>query len=92
MVPACKLQVTVQVTCSAQLPRLQADAAAAIAQHRPDIVVTGHSHKFLVETISTEGGQRQLCINPGSAGPARFKLGRTAALLTLPPKAGEGDA
>ncbi|KAL4452144.1 hypothetical protein ABPG75_007806 [Micractinium tetrahymenae] len=65
------------------------EAAAAIEQHQPDIVVHGHSHKFSVETVPLPGGsaggpKRRLLVNPGSAGPARFRLGRTAALLCLP--------
>ncbi|CAK0787520.1 hypothetical protein CVIRNUC_010740 [Coccomyxa viridis] len=48
----------------------------------PDIVVHGHTHKY---SVKEEGGI--LFINPGSAGPARFKLPRTAAVLELQPKA-----
>ena len=47
----------------------------------PDIVVHGHTHEYCVKE---EGGV--LFINPGSAGPARFKLPRTAAVLELQPK------
>lgn len=32
----------------------------------------------------------RLAVNPGSAGPARFSLGRSAAVLTLPPKGAAG--
>lgn len=34
--------------------------------------------------------QRRLHLNPGSAGPARFRLGRSLALLSLPEKGGDG--
>jgi uncharacterized protein len=45
-----------------------------------DVVVTGHSHRPLIETI---GG---VCyLNPGSAGPFRFKLPVTLAYLYLEP-------
>lgn len=73
------------------------EAAAAIERYRPDIVVHGHSHKYAVETVQLPGGahggapQRRLLVNPGSAGPARFRLGRTAALLHLPDR-GERSA
>ena len=75
-------------------------AAAAAEQHRPDILICGHSHKYLVEEQQLEagpgaaagGGRRLLVVNPGSAGPARFKLARSAALLTLPDKGGLGAA
>ena len=47
----------------------------------PDIVIHGHSHKY---GVRKEDGV--LFINPGSAGPARFKLPRTAAIVELRPK------
>ena len=47
----------------------------------PDIVIHGHSHKY---GVIKEG--KILFLNPGSAGPARFKLPRTAAILELQPK------
>jgi uncharacterized protein len=43
-----------------------------------DIVVTGHSHKPLIER---RGGV--LFVNPGSAGPRRFSLPITLALLDI---------
>ena len=52
-----------------------------VEAQRPDIVVCGHSHVY---GVAEEGGV--LFINPGSAGPARFRLARSAALLDLPPK------
>ncbi|KMZ13021.1 putative phosphoesterase [Candidatus Burkholderia humilis] len=50
-----------------------------------DIVVTGHSHKPLVE-------QRNglLFVNPGSAGPHRFKLPISLALLEI--ESGKAEA
>lgn len=54
-------------------------------QAQADIVLFGHSHKYSVEAI-----QGILYINPGSAGPARFRLKRTAAILTLPNKVSFG--
>lgn len=44
----------------------------------PDIVIHGHSHKFGIKEEADV-----LYINPGSAGPARFTLPRTAAILEL---------
>lgn len=46
--------------------------------YQADICIHGHSHQY---AVSEEGPI--LFINPGSCGPARFKLQRTAALLTL---------
>jgi putative phosphoesterase len=51
-----------------------------LARRRPDILVVGHSHLPL---LRREGGL--LVINPGSAGPKRFRLPRTAGVLTLVP-------
>lgn len=48
-------------------------AAAAIS-----VVVSGHSHKPLIESRSGV-----LYLNPGSAGPRRFSLPVTLALVTL---------
>lgn len=44
---------------------------------RADIIVYGHTH---VPQIDREG---PLTINPGAAGPARFKLKPSVAILTL---------
>ena len=43
-----------------------------------DVVVSGHSHRARVETIDGV-----LYLNPGSAGPRRFKLPITLATLEL---------
>ena len=45
---------------------------------KPRVVISGHSHQALLEV---RGGI--LFFNPGSAGPARFKLKPAAGLLTL---------
>lgn len=55
------------------------DVAALAKQNKADIVLFGHSHKYAV--ANHEG---MMYINPGSAGPARFRLKRTAAILHLP--------
>jgi putative phosphoesterase len=43
-----------------------------------DVVVSGHSHRPKIETKN-----RVLYINPGSAGPRRFKLPIAVAILAL---------
>jgi hypothetical protein len=68
--------VTVLVTHDRKDRRLP----AAIARSRPDVLVVGHSHQPLV---AHEG--RMLVVNPGSAGPRRFRLPRTAGTMTLAP-------
>jgi uncharacterized protein len=55
---------------------LQADLGAGI-----DVIVSGHSH---VPKIDTVGGV--LYLNPGSAGPRRFKLPITLATLVVTPE------
>lgn len=44
-----------------------------------DVIVYGHTHQQLIDRV--EGGA--LTINPGAAGPARFKLKPSVALLSL---------
>ena len=51
------------------------------AARAPDVVVTGHTHAPLVRR--DPGGP--LRVNPGSAGPRRFRLPVTVALLSLGP-------
>ncbi len=53
-------------------------ARAILAGRRPEIVVHGHSHR---PGASLHGGT--LFVNPGSAGPRRFSLPRTAAILAV---------
>jgi putative phosphoesterase len=47
-------------------------------KERIDVVVTGHSHK---PSIETRDGV--LFVNPGSAGPRRFKLPVSAGMLVV---------
>ena len=49
-----------------------------VAAHRPDVVVTGHTHVPKVEQVGSI-----LYVNPGSAGPRRFNLPITIARLSL---------
>src|SRR4051794_23477262 len=55
------------------LKTMQADPGAGI-----DVIVSGHSHVPKIETV---GGV--LYLNPGSAGPRRFKLPITLATLDV---------
>lgn len=63
----------------------QADQVPSRLPESIRVVVIGHSHKPLIET--RDG---RLWINPGSAGPRRFKLPITLALLHV--RDGEPDA
>ena len=49
-----------------------------LLRHEPEVLVVGHSHRPLVERIGS-----LLVVNPGSCGPKRFSLPRTAGTLTL---------
>lgn len=55
--------------------------ARELLREPADILVVGHSHQPRVER---QGGL--LIVNPGSAGPRRFRLPRTAGTLTLSPR------
>jgi hypothetical protein len=54
------------------------DSEANLCVAGIDVVVSGHSHKPSVETRGNV-----LFVNPGSAGPRRFKLPVTVGLLLL---------
>jgi uncharacterized protein len=47
-----------------------------ILRENPDVVIFGHTHRPFCETIG-----RTLYINPGYAGPKRFKQPRSVAIL-----------
>jgi putative phosphoesterase len=51
---------------------------ALLEKQRPDVVVSGHSHKPHSESIG-----QTLFLNPGYAGKSRFNLPRSVALLHL---------
>jgi hypothetical protein len=53
-------------------------ARALLLRHRPEIVVHGHSHRPGAVRVGPT-----LFVNPGSAGPRRFSLPRTAAVLVV---------
>ncbi len=49
------------------------------ARYSADVIVYGHTHRATVQWVG-----RTLVVNPGAAGPARFKLKPSVGLLTLP--------
>lgn len=63
-----------------ELHQLRPPDRALIARLRPDVVIFGHSHRPYRARLG-----RTLLFNPGSAGPRRFSLPRTAGLLRLGP-------
>ena len=54
-------------------------AALALARYAGDVVVFGHSHRPIVARDSTG----RMAINPGAAGPRRFDLRPSVAILTI---------
>ena len=48
------------------------------ARYTADIIVYGHTHKPLIEHAGT-----RLVVNPGAAGPRRFKLKPSVARMTV---------
>jgi putative phosphoesterase len=49
------------------------------AIYAADVIVFGHTHRGLIQPVGST-----LVINPGAAGPRRFNLKPSVALLTLP--------
>ena len=57
----------------------------AMVEHlRPDLLIFGHTHRPYRDSLGDT-----ILINPGSAGPRRFKLPRTVGLLNI--EEGEED-
>jgi putative phosphoesterase len=54
-------------------------AEAMLRRYPADIVLFGHSHK----PVAVTGDDGRIAVNPGSAGPRRFSLPVSAALLTV---------
>ena len=52
--------------------------AKLAARYSADVIVYGHTHKPLIERV-----HGALIVNPGAAGPKRFDLKPSVALLTL---------
>jgi putative phosphoesterase len=49
------------------------------ARYDADVIVYGHTHRPLIERVGPT-----LVVNPGAAGPRRFNLHPSVALLSLP--------
>jgi uncharacterized protein len=64
--------------------QLLPDIRGVLARHGAHLLVHGHSHRPLVTL--TDG---VLLVNPGSAGPRRFRLPRSAGLLEVRGRAAE---
>ena len=56
-----------------------------VARYDADVIVFGHTHRAVIERIG-----RQLIVNPGAAGPGRFRLVPSLGRLTI--ENGEAEA
>lgn len=72
--------VRVHVTHGHQLGSPSPEALAA--RYAADVIVFGHTHTAIVRNVNGT-----LVVNPGAAGPRRFKLQPSVALLQLPERA-----
>ena len=52
---------------------------ALVERYDGDVIVYGHTHRALIQMVGST-----LVINPGAAGPPRFNLKPSIALLSLP--------
>jgi len=68
--------VTIHVSHGHELGRPTAELVAA--RYRGDVLVFGHTHR----AITWQAGNR-LVINPGAAGPRRFDVQPSVAVLTI---------
>jgi putative phosphoesterase len=64
--------------------------ARLVARYRADILVFGHTHRALVTRIG-QGGAPTLVVNPGAAGPRRFDLKPSVAILTISGPSAEAE-
>jgi putative phosphoesterase len=61
-------------------------AATIAAAYDADVCVYGHTHRQLIERV---GGR--LVVNPGAAGPRRFDLSPSVAVLTIADERADAD-
>jgi putative phosphoesterase len=64
---------------AAALVRPAPAVRALLAKHRPRVIVHGHSHR----PGAHQDDEGRLVVNPGSCGPRRFSLPRTAAVMEV---------
>jgi putative phosphoesterase len=56
--------------------------ALLVARYHADILVFGHTHRALVTRVERSGAST-LIVNPGAAGPKRFDVRPSVAILTV---------
>ena len=73
--------VSIHVSHGHELGRPTPEALAA--RYSADVIVYGHTHRPLVARITGQEGTERLVVNPGAAGPRRFDLRPSVAVLTV---------
>jgi uncharacterized protein len=56
---------------------------ALATRYDADVIVYGHTHRPLVDRVAGMNGVTALVVNPGAAGPRRFSLRPSVAILEL---------
>lgn len=69
--------VTIHVSHGHELVRPSAELV--LARYAGDVVVFGHTHR----AVTLRAGSGRLAVNPGAAGPRRFDIKPSVALLTI---------
>jgi hypothetical protein len=69
--------VTIHVSHGHELGR--PTAALVLAKYAGDVVIFGHTHRAIMQR--DRGGR--LAVNPGAAGPRRFEIEPSVAILTI---------
>src|ERR1700722_16105683 len=75
--------VTIHVSHGHELKRPTPELA--LVRYRGDVVVFGHTHRALI----ARDDAKRTAVNPGSAGPRRFDLPPTVALMSI--RGGEAE-
>lgn len=57
-------------------------AGQLASAYRADVIIFGHTHRALVTTV-TRDDRQVLVVNPGAAGPRRFGVRPSVAILTV---------
>jgi uncharacterized protein len=73
--------LTLHVTHGHELGRPTVERVAA--SYAGDVLVFGHTHRPVVARRAGKDGRSRLVVNPGAAGPRRFDIEPTVALLTI---------
>jgi putative phosphoesterase len=73
--------LTLHVTHGHELGRPTVERVAA--NYAGDVLVFGHTHRPIVARRVGKDGRSRLVVNPGAAGPRRFDIEPTVAILTI---------